>query len=106
LRDPEGFSKAIAELFAKFYIEPATIRLEFKGVNRVLISTGKTFSEPKSIECNKDQLPKDLLEKVALLDVAGGKSEVENVGRRLWDNTYYVDMTPKAWDEFKESIGR
>ena len=106
MRDQAGFDKAITELFEKFHHQPSTIRVRFHGVNRVTIGGGRNFSDPKTIECHRDQLPKDVLDQVALLDVAGKKTEITGVGRKLWDDTYYVDMTPHAWDEFKKEIGR
>ena len=106
MRDPDGFNKAITDLFEKFHHQPSTIRVEFKGVNRVSIGGGRNFSDPKIIECQREQLPKEVLEKIALLDVAGKKGEITGVGRKLWDTTYYVDMTPHMWDEFKKGIGR
>lgn len=106
MRDQAGFDKAITELFEKFHHQPSTIRVHFKGVNLVVIGGGRNFSDPKTVECNREVLPKEVLEKVALLDVAGKKGEITGVGRKLWDDTYYVDMTPYAWEQFKESIGR
>jgi hypothetical protein len=106
VRDPEGFTKAITELFEKFHNEPSTIRVEFKGVNRVVIGGGRNFSDPKTVECNREQLPKDVLEQIALLDVAGEKRLVGGIGRKLWNDIYYIDMTPARWDEFKKGIGR
>ena len=106
MRDPEGFAKAIDKLFEEFHNTPSTIRVEFKGIDRVLIGGGRNFSDPKMIECDRDLLPKDVLEQLALLDVAGNKGSIVEIGRKLWDDTYYIDMTPKRWDEFKKDIGR
>ena len=106
MRDPEGFHKAITELFEKFHHQPSTIRVHFQGVNRVTIGGGRNFSDPKTIECHREQLPKEVLDSIALLDVAGKKGEITGIGRKLWDDTYYIEMTPAHWDEFKKGIGR
>ena len=106
MRDPEGFDKAITELFDKFHHQPSTIRVHFQGVNRVSIGGGRNFSEPKTVECNREQLPKEVLEQIAILNVAGEKRLINGIGRKLWEDTYYVEMTPNAWDEFKKEIGR
>ena len=106
MHDPDGFTKAITDLFEKFHDEPSTIRVEFKGVNRVVIGGGRNFSDPKTIECIREQLPKEVLEQIALLNVAGAKRQVTGIGRKLWDNVFYIEMTPRAWDKFKKEIGR
>lgn len=96
------FDKDIKELLESFKNQPATIRVQFMG-NDVHLLGGKKFIPP-SVSCEVNQLPKFITDKIALLKVHGARNYVVGVGKWLSEHSFYLDITPKEWKEFYESL--
>lgn len=80
------------------------VRFEFAGVNRVLVSGGLKFDEPRHFVCGKEDLPEDVLQKIALLDVQGTKLQIPNIGKKVKPETYYIEMLPDDFEVLKERV--
>ena len=78
------------------------VRFEFQGVNLVLVSGGLKFDEPRHFVCSRDDLSKDTLQKIALLDVQGSKQQIPNIGKKLKPETYYIEMMHEDFEALKE----
>jgi hypothetical protein len=107
MNDPEGFSKAIDDLFDKFRERLAPVRVEFAD-NKIHISTqieiqaGKLF-EPKYHHCEYGELPNFIADKIALLRTAGKGIEVDGMGKWRSDKLYYVQVSPRQWNQYHEA---
>jgi len=108
LKDPEGFAKAMDEIFEKFSNELATLRVYFRETDAVIsadtnVIGGRLF-KPSNITCPYGSLPDFITDKVALLRLTGRGIVVDGVG--VWkkdtadDKMYYVKATPKQWNEY------
>lgn len=108
MKDPEGFSKAMDEIFEKFSMELATLRVYFREKDAVItadthVMGGRLF-KPSNIVCPYGTLPDFITNKVALLRLTGRGVFVDGVG--VWkrdsadDKMYYVKATPKQWNEY------
>jgi hypothetical protein len=106
MNDPEGFSKAMDDLFDKFRERLAPVRVEFMD-GRIVMSTqieiqaGKLF-EPKYHQCEYGELPSFIADKIALLRTAGKGIEVDGTGKWRGDKLYYVQVSPKQWNQYHE----
>ncbi len=96
------FDIEIKRLIESFGDEAATIRVQFMG-NEVHLIGGRKFIPP-SVSCEANQLPKFITDKIALLKVHGARSYVEGVGKWLSEHSFYLDITPKGWKDFYESL--
>jgi hypothetical protein len=108
LRDPEGFAKAIDDLFDKFSQELATLRVYFKETEAVItadthVMGGRLF-EPTQLVCPYGTLPDFITDKIAMLRLAGRGVRIDGIGEwkrdMLDDKMFYVKATPKQWNEF------
>lgn len=103
MRDPEGFSKAIDNLFDQFRERPAPVRVEFMD-GKIAISTqvdmrAGTLFEPKYHQCKYGELPNFIADKIALLRTAGKGVDVDGMGNWRGENLYYVQVSPRQWNE-------
>lgn len=108
MRDPEGFAKAMDDLFDKFSENLATLRVYFSDRGAVVtadahVMGGRLF-DPNQLICPYGELPDFITDKIAMLRLAGRGVEVDGVG--IWkkdfsdDKMYYVKATPKQWNEY------
>lgn len=113
MKDPEGFAKAMDEVFERISKELATLRVYFRENDAVVsadthIMGGRLF-EPKNVTCPYGTLPDFITSKVAMLRMAGRGVPIEGVG--VWrkdsadDKMYYVKATPKQWNEYCKEKG-
>ena len=103
MKDPEGFSKAIDTLFDQFKERLAPVRVEFLD-GKVVMSTqvemrAGTLFEPKYHQCGYGELPNFITDKIAMLRTAGKGIEVDGMGKWRDNNLYYVQLSPKQWNE-------
>jgi len=108
MKDPEGFAKAMDEVFDRIKDELATLRVYFREKDAVVtadthVMGGRLF-EPKQLICPYGTLPNFITDKIAMLRTAGRGIPIDGVG--VWrkdsgdDKMYYVKATPKQWNEF------
>lgn len=113
MRDPEGFMKAMDDLFDEFSEKLATLRVYFSDKGAVVtadthVSGGRLF-EPKELVCPYGELPDFITDKIAMLRIAGRGVIIKDVGE--WkkdihdDKMYYVKATPKQWNEYAKGLG-
>lgn len=112
MRDPEGFAKAIDELFDKFSENLATLRVYFKESEAVItadthVMGGRLF-DPSQLVCPYGTLPDFITDKVAMLRLAGRGVVVDGIG--VWKSDsdgkmFYVKATPKQWNEYARGLG-
>lgn len=108
MKDPEGFSKAMDEIFEKFSEELATLRVYFRETDAVITADthvmGGTLFTPSHITCPYGALPNFITDKIAMLRTAGRGVVVDGIG--VWkqnvpdEKMYYVKATPKQWNEY------
>jgi len=85
----------------------APIRVELLN-GQIHISTqvellaGKLF-EPKWYQCQYGELPIFIADKIALLRTAGRGVFVDGMGKWRGDKLYYVEVSPKQWNQYHES---
>jgi len=111
MKDPEGFSKAMDEIFEKFSEELSTLRVYFRVDDAVItadthVMGGKLF-DPKSLICPYGELPDFITNKIALLRTAGRGVVVDGIGVWKRDSDgrmYYVKATPKQWNEYAKRM--
>jgi hypothetical protein len=107
MRDEEGFIKAMDAIFDKFKEQLAPVRVEFAD-NKIHISTqieiqaGKLF-EPKYHHCEYGELPNFIADKVAMLRTAGHGVDVDGIGKWRGNKLYYVQVSPKQWNQYHEA---
>lgn len=109
MKDEEGFTKAMDDLFDKFSEELATLRVYFKEHEAVVtadthVMGGRLF-EPKQLVCPYNELPIFITEKVSILKAAGRGVLVKDVGiwkteKTMDDRMFYIKATPKQWNEY------
>ena len=108
MRDPEGFAKAIDNLFDKFSENLATLRVYFRESDAIItadthVMGGRLFKPDRAV-CPYGTLPDFITSKVAMLRMAGHGVSVDGVG--VWkrdapdDKMYYVKATPKQWNQY------
>ena len=108
MKDPEGFAKAMDEVFVKISEELATLRIYFRENDAVISSDthvmGGRLFEPSQLVCPYGTLPDFITDKIAMLRLAGRGVEVDGVGiwKKDWqdDRMFYVKATPKQWNEY------
>jgi len=107
MKDPEGFSKAMDEIFEKFSEGLATLRVYFGSEGAVVsadahVIGGRLF-KPSNITVPSGKLPDFITDKVAMLRIAGRGVSVDGIGiwkRDFEGKMYYVKATPKQWNEY------
>lgn len=106
MKDPEGFSKAMDEIFEKFSEGLATLRVYFREQEVVVTSDthvmGGRLFEPKQLVCQYEKLPDFLIEKISILKAAGRGVAIQDIGEWKTHNhmMFYVKATPKQWNEY------
>lgn len=113
MKNPEGFAKAMDEVFDRIKDELATLRVYFRENDAVVSAdahvVGGRLFDPNQLVCPYGTLPDFITHKVALLRLAGRGVPVEGVG--VWrkdsvnDKMYYVKATPKQWNEYAKDKG-
>lgn len=108
MKDPEGFAKAMDEVFDRIKDQLATLRVYFRENDAVItadthVMGGRLF-DPDQLICPYGTLPSFITDKIAMLRTAGRGIPVDGVG--VWrkdsvdDKMYYVKATPKQWNEY------
>jgi hypothetical protein len=112
MKDPEGFAKAMDEVFDKIKDELASLRVYFRENDAVItadahVMGGRLF-DPQQLICPYGTLPDFITSKIAMLRIAGRGVYVDGIG--TWrkdsadDKMYYIKATPKQWNEFAKGV--
>lgn len=86
---------------------PKTIRVEFyevDGIGAVEIVSA-IASHLYKVQCDEDDLPKEIKEKIALLKTAGiSKQKIAPIGRQVSNKVFYVNVDERDWEKMYEDI--